>query len=87
MLEVKKVFFLQTGNAAWNQTAEGLKVNLQPLLFEGFEVTGFVHERQNVFSILVLNEVDGSRILADLPEMRVVYPQDATNENLVNDPV
>ena len=40
-----------------------------------------------VFTIPVLNEVNGCRILSDLPEVGVVQTKDGTNQNFADDPM
>jgi len=56
----------------YNPNFNPLKVNLHQILFQGSEMTGFVHKRKNVFPIFVLDQVDSRCILGDLPEMRVI---------------
>jgi hypothetical protein len=56
----------------YNLDCASLKVDLLHPLFQSLEMTGLVHERKNVFSIFILNQVDRSRILRNLPEMGVI---------------
>ena len=56
-----------------------LKVDFLPLLLQGLEVASLIHQRQDVFPISVLDQVNGCRILSDLPEMGVVQTKDGTN--------
>jgi len=63
------------------------KVYLRRLLFQGVEMTGLIHQRQNILPILMLNQVDGRCILSDLPEMGIIQTQNSAYQHLVDDAV
>lgn len=56
----------------YNPNFNPLKVNFYQILFQGFEMTGLIHERKDVLPIFILDQVNGRCILGDLPEVGVI---------------
>ena len=50
-------------------------------------MAGLVHEGKDVSSLSMSNQIDGGRLLVDLPEMGVVKTEDPAEKHFIDDPV